>query len=363
MTALTIATVKAQLTALAPEFSKTLPPGMTPERFTRVALTAIQNNPSLLASDPDSLWNACMKAAQDGLLPDGKEGAIVIRARQAVWMPMVQGIIAKAKRRGSVTNIVANIVYDGEPFEVLLGDEDRIVHRREIMKVERGKEVAVYAIATMKDGSKEREIMTWDQVMHVRQSSSTPNAGPWVQHTDEMGKKTCLRRLSKRLPSLEDGDDDLRQAIERVDELYPFGKNAPHRQAPIIEHEKPAPPGSMREVAQQMTPGDARATLNASIPLKDKPQTFALWFAALETDLAQAQSTAGVAAIKSRDKVQAVLAAADEGKVQADRAAKLQHALDAADERVFQTPEAAAPADDGWPSQDEEKAVLGAETS
>ena len=363
MAALTIANVQQELTTLTPEFAKTLPPGMTADRFARVALTAVQNNPDLLNCNPQSLFNACMKAAQDGLLPDGREGAIIPRKGMATWQPMVQGLVAKAKRRGSVTNLVANIVYDGEPFEVLMGDDDRIVHRRELDKVHKGSEVAVYAIATLKDGTKEREVMTWEEVQAVRKMSTTPNVGPWVTSEGEMARKTAIRRLAKRLPALDDGDDDLRQAIERVDELYPFGKNAPHRQGPVIEHERPAPPGSMREVAQQMTPGDARATLNASIPLKDKPQTFASWFAALETDLAQAQSAAGVAAIKSRDKVQQVLAAADEGKVQADRAAKLQHALDAADERVFQTPEATAPADDGWPSQDEEKAVLGAEAS
>ena len=61
--------------------------------------------------------------------------------------------------------------------------------------------------------------------------------------------------------------------------------------------------------------------------------------------------------------MQAVLAAADEGKVQAERAAKVRAALDAANERVFQPPATAPTDDSGWPSQDEEKAVLGGEAA
>jgi hypothetical protein len=222
--ALTISAVQTQLATMAPEIAKTLPPGMTPERFNRVALTAIQNTPALLQCNHQSLFNACMKAAQDGLLPDGREGAIIPRKGVATWQPMVHGIIKKAKNSGSVASLVANVVYRGEVFEVEMGDDERIVHRRNLVCVKRGEEIAVYSIATLKDGTKEREVMSWRQVMDVRDMSSSPNGGPWATSTDEMARKTVIRRLSKRLPSLDDGDDELRQAIERVDSEYDFGR-------------------------------------------------------------------------------------------------------------------------------------------
>lgn len=217
---------------LAPEFAKALPPGVSSDRFRRVCLTSIQQNEKLLECSPDSLWAACMKAAQDGLMPDGREGAIVPRWNsrkrysEAHWMPMVAGLIAKAKRKGSVVSLSAQIVYEGERFQVLLGDEDRIDHARDISKVQQGKEIAVYAIATMKDGSKEREVMSWDEVMQVADMSQKDKEGNlgnvWRTWRGEMARKSCIRRLSKRLPSLDDGDDDLRRTIERVDELYDF---------------------------------------------------------------------------------------------------------------------------------------------
>lgn len=253
--ALTISAVQSQLATMAPEIAKTLPPGMTPERFNRVALTAIQNTPALLQCNPQSLFNACMKAAQDGLLPDGREGAIIPRKGVATWQPMVHGIIKKAKNSGSVASLVANVVYQGEVFEVEMGDDERIVHRRDLAKVKRGQEVAVYAIAALKDGTKEREVMSWQQVMDVRAMSTTPNAGPWATSTDEMARKTVIRRLSKRLPSLDDGDDDLRRAIERVDSEYDFGRKPAEpptieARAETVAEPTPAEP-SPQELAQQ----------------------------------------------------------------------------------------------------------------
>jgi len=248
MNALTISNVETEIDNLAPQIAALLPPDVPADKFRSVALAAIRNNADLLRCDPQSLFNACLNAAQDGLMPDGREGAIVPRKGKAVWQPMIHGIYKRVKSSGSVAALSANVVYEGEAFEVLLGDEDRIVHRRDMAKVARGHEVAVYAIATLKDGSKEREIMTWDQVEAVRKSSSMPNSGPWTQWADEMARKTVVRRLAKRLPVIEPADEALHRTIGRVDSLYDFGTSPPER--PTIEVEP-----------------DARDALNAKIPM------------------------------------------------------------------------------------------------
>lgn len=280
--ALTIQDVKQQLVALSPDIARSLPPGVSAERFTTVSLTAIQNTPKLLQCDPQSLFNACLKAAQDGLLPDGREGVIVPRynktsgQQEASWQPMVAGIQAKAKRRGNVVSLPANVVYEGEVWEVLLGDEERITHKRDVSKVERGKEIAVYAIATMKDGSKEREVMSWSQVQAVRQASGDPNSMPWTRWPDEMARKTVIRRLSKRLPSLDDGDDDLQRSIERVDELYPFGKTEapPTLEAAVdVAIDEPEAPAPAPQKPLKQDGGANEAFRGAGLPPKVTPAT------------------------------------------------------------------------------------------
>ena len=243
-----LTTVEHEINALAPQLAALLPADVSPEKFREVALAAIRRMPALLNCDRQSLFNAVLAAAQDGLMPDGREGAIVPRKGKANWQPMIAGIYKKVKTSGSVATISANVVYEGEPFDVLLGDDERIVHRRVMAKVADGNEAAVYAIATLKDGTKEREVMTWDQVMAVRQTSSTPtNDGPWVTSPGEMARKTVVRRLAKRLPVLDQADEALHRTIGRVDSLYAFGTPAP---------EAPQPPSSQRDA------------LNAQIPLK-----------------------------------------------------------------------------------------------
>ena len=242
-----LTTVEHEINALAPQLAALLPADVSPEKFREVALAAIRRMPALLSCDRQSLFNAVLAAAQDGLMPDGREGAIVPRKGKANWQPMIAGIYKKVKTSGSVATISANVVYDGEPFDVLLGDDERIVHRRDMAKVADGNEAAVYAIATLKDGTKEREVMTWDQVMAVRQTSSTPNDGPWVTSPGEMARKTVVRRLAKRLPVLDQADEALHRTIGRVDSLYSFGTPAP---------EAPQPPSSPRDA------------MNAQIPLR-----------------------------------------------------------------------------------------------
>jgi recombination protein RecT len=242
-----LTTLEHEIIELAPQFATMLPPDVSPDKFREVALAAIRRMPGLVSCNRQSLFNALINAAQDGLMPDGREAAIVPRKGMANYQPMVAGIYKKVKTSGSVATISANVVYDGEPFEVLLGDDERIVHRRDMSKVADGNEAAVYAIATLKDGSKEREVMTWDQVMTVRQTSSTPNDGPWVTSPGEMARKTVVRRLAKRLPVLDQADEALQRTIGRVDSLYSFGTPAP---------EAPQPPSSPRDA------------INAQIPLK-----------------------------------------------------------------------------------------------
>jgi recombination protein RecT len=242
-----ISIIRANLEHEVPDIARMLPPDVDPERFKAVVITAIQTNPDLSDCDRDSLWVACRKAAQDGLLPDGREGAIIARwnnkagCQLATWQPMTFGILKKAKQKGAVSAIRAVVVYEGEKFEVYEGDEDRIVHVRDVDAPGNAKPRAVYAIATLKDGNREREVMSWAQIEQVRASSTSPKKGPWVTWTEEMARKTVLRRLAKRLPSL---DDDTRRVIERVDDLYDFGKPAEAAPAlpPAQEQQPEAPP-------------------------------------------------------------------------------------------------------------------------
>ena len=222
--------MRVTLKNMSTEFQAALPPQIPAEKFIRTTLTAIQMNPELLSADRKSLLGSCMKAAQDGLLADGREAALVIfRTKdgpKVQYMPMVGGVLKKIRNSGELASISANVAYDKDHFDYELGDEERIVHKP-FLGEDRGKQIAVYAIAKTKDGAIYREVMSVTDVEKVRSASKTGKFGPWVDWWDEMAKKTVIRRLAKRLPSSADVDQVM------ANDLEASGFEQQQRQAPI----------------------------------------------------------------------------------------------------------------------------------
>jgi len=209
--------MRGTLTKMSTEFQAALPPQIPVEKFIRTTLTAVQMNPDLLQADRRSLLGACMKAAQDGLLLDGREAApVIFRTKEGPkvqYMPMVGGILKKIRNSGELASISAQVVYDKDSFEYTLGDDEHISHKP-YLGSDRGQAIAVYAIAKTKDGAIYREVMSVADVEKVRSSSRAKDSGPWVQWWDEMAKKTVIRRMSKRLPSSADVDSIMASDLE-----------------------------------------------------------------------------------------------------------------------------------------------------
>lgn len=224
-----IVEIRQDLEKLKPQIEMVLPAHITPDKFMRVALTAIQQSPDLLRADRRSLFASTMKCAQDGLLPDGREAAFVTfntkDGKKVQYMPMVVGILKKVRNSGELLSIVANVVYEKDTFRYWVDDAgEHVTHEPNVLEADRGKLIAVYAIAKTKDGGVYTEVMSRSQIEQVRAVSKAKDNGPWVGWYDEMARKTVIRRLSKRLPM----STDLEQVIRRDDELYqPSLANAP----------------------------------------------------------------------------------------------------------------------------------------
>lgn len=63
-------TLKNLIAKMKPQIANALPSVLTPERFTRMALTALSNNPKLQECSPQSFLGAMMQAAQLGVEPN-----------------------------------------------------------------------------------------------------------------------------------------------------------------------------------------------------------------------------------------------------------------------------------------------------
>lgn len=211
-------TVADSIRKMEPEFKMALPGHIPSDRFTRIAVSAVNSNPDLLDAkiDKRSLFSSVMKAAQDGLVIDGREAALVTfntkgGGKAAQYIPMVAGIMKKMRNTGEIATISYGIVYqrefDENRFEYVKGDSESLTHKP-ILFGDKGNMIGVYAVVTLKDGSKVREFMDMGQIEKVRAVSRAAKSeyGPWSKWFEEMAVKSVLRKVSKLCPMSSDLD-------------------------------------------------------------------------------------------------------------------------------------------------------------
>lgn len=233
------------------------------KRFTQIVVRAVQEQPELLVADRTSLFLACQTAAQDQLLPDRKDGALVVYntkvgdrwIKKVQWQPMIGGLRKKLANHGF--SLRAEIVHENDDFAYEMGDDPKIIHRPQVFG-DRGAIRGAYAIATDQDGNKYRETMTVEELEKVRASSKNPNGGAWANWTTEMYRKTVAKRLFKQLPLI---STELSELIDRDNEQY-------------IDMGKPAGVSSVAQAVQKtVRQGNAKEPLEGEVVPKAKKKT------------------------------------------------------------------------------------------
>lgn len=223
--------------------------GITFEKFVEVfrrALIRGAANPAtdLMRADAPSVIEACINACTDGLLPDGRQGAIVLYntklpktgrggpdryGLRANWQPMYQGLLDIAYASGNFRNIEARVVYDGDFFEYQLGDNPFINHRPKPRPAGAPPPaiVAAYAVARTVNGGVFREVFEGADIAKVNAVSRATN-GPGAKWPEEMARKGPLRRMWKFLPK----NEAMNRIVERDNDVLDLE----------TEDDAPAPP-------------------------------------------------------------------------------------------------------------------------
>lgn len=189
------------------EIAKALPSVITPERFTRIVLSAISVNPNLSKCTPSSFLGAMMTSAQLGLevntplgqayvLPYSNKGKL-----EAQFQLGYKGLIDLAYRSGEVEVIQAHVVYENDEFECEYGLEPKLTHKP--ADKDRGEPIKVYAVFKTKSGGYGFEVMSMDDVKaHAAKYSKSYGSSysPWKTNFEEMAKKTVLKKVLKYAP-------------------------------------------------------------------------------------------------------------------------------------------------------------------
>ena len=200
-------TMQQYIKSMEGEIKKALPSVITPERFTRMTLSAISTNPKLASCTPASFLGAMMSAAQLGLEPNTPLGQAYLIPYKNRGVDEVQfqlgykGLIDLAYRSGEVELVQAHIVYENDEFVCEYGLEPKLVHKP--ADSDRGEAIKVYAMFKTKSGGYGFDVMSMDDVRrHAEKYSQAYKSGfsPWKTNFEEMAKKTVLKRVLKYAP-------------------------------------------------------------------------------------------------------------------------------------------------------------------
>ena len=191
----------------AKQFATALPKHINTDRFVRIAITTIRQNPKLAQCSQESLLGALMVSAQLGLEPGtlGQCYLIPFENKKAGTVECqfqigYKGLIELLRRSGQLSDIYSYTVYENDDFNIEYGLLRTLTHKPNFD--ERGEIKGFYAVAILKDGAKAFEYMTKDEVVKHEEKyrKGSYKNDVWNKNFEEMAQKTVVKKLLKWLP-------------------------------------------------------------------------------------------------------------------------------------------------------------------
>mgnify|MGYP003148293555 CR=1 FL=1 len=187
---------------------KIAPKGTDVDRIIRVAMFEAVKNEKIVQCSPTSVYMALAKACELDLVAGGvlhRASLVPMWNKRAktfeaeLWIEYT-GLMDLVKRSGEVAHFAARVVHENDEFEHFFDLEGGEVLKHKVNYDDPGELKLAYAVCFFKDGQRQVEVMRKDQINRIRKSSRSPDSGPWSQHTEEMWRKTVIRRICKYLP-------------------------------------------------------------------------------------------------------------------------------------------------------------------
>lgn len=196
------------ITSQQEQFAKALPKHINSERFTRIALTTLRQNPALMECSKASLLGSLMVLAQLGLEPGSLGQAYLLPFKnykagttECQLQISYKGLIELLRRTGQLRDIYAYTVYQNDHLEIEYGLSRNLIHKPEFDK-DRGEIKGFYSVAILKDGTRAFEYMTKDEVIKHEEKYRLGKYqnNIWVKNFEEMAQKTAVKKMLKWLP-------------------------------------------------------------------------------------------------------------------------------------------------------------------
>ena len=207
-----------------------LPPNYSVENAMKSAWLILQNTldkdkrPVLQNCTKDSIANALLDMAVQGLNPAKKQGYFIAYGRQLVFQRSYFGTMAVTKRVAGAKDIFAEVVYKGDEFEYTIknGNKYIVKHIQRIENVDPNNIVAAYCTIVFDDERQFTDIMTWAEIQKAwSKSKNNPDreGSTHKEFAQEMARKTVINRACKRYLNSSDDGSLLMYHVNRADEV------------------------------------------------------------------------------------------------------------------------------------------------
>lgn len=279
-----------------------LPRHVSRERFIASAIAAAKQNPDILFANQRTVFAAITKSAQDGILPDGREGVITVYSQKikgtsqyekvAQWNPMTHGLRKRARELAGII-IDAQVVYKNDTFIWTQGDNPGIVHSPAPLGSPRGEKIGAYAIFKQEGGQiLHREVMDVAEIEATREQSKASNSLMWTTFQSEGYRKAVIRRGIKTVPVSE----DLEQIVRREDDNFDFGQQG----VPGISLTPPPAPPAGTLTPPPSPPSPPSAPVSEPVASQAPPNAYTDWLADIKAELAGCETQEAVEDLRDR---------------------------------------------------------------
>lgn len=201
--------VMARITALQEANALTLPKDYAVENALKSAWLILQStedrahNKALEVCTKDSIANALFDMVLQGMSVAKNQGYFIVYGKRLEFQRSYFGTMALARRVGAIEKPpTAQVIYKDDNFVYTIkdGNIEVVKHEQNLSNIDNSKIVGAYAIVTLKDGTKQTTIMTWEQIQKAWGQGATKGASPAHKNfAEEMAKKSVISRACKAL--------------------------------------------------------------------------------------------------------------------------------------------------------------------
>jgi recombination protein RecT len=185
-----------------------------------------------------SISNALLDMVIQGLSPAKKQCYFIMYGNQLQLLRSYMGTVATAKRVSGIKSVSAQVIYEKDVFDFVMGEEgeiESVTHETGFANIDIEKIKGAYACVTDDEGRKHFTVMTIDQIRKAWNQGQMKGEGSTHRNfADEMAKKTVINRACKLFINTSDDSDLLAAAWNRTTANEYPKLEAPGPAAPLL---------------------------------------------------------------------------------------------------------------------------------